>query len=310
MKDFQDPKEVFAQALLDVAESNENIVALSADSSGGSGLGLFKQRFPERHIEFGLMEQGVIGFASGLATAGKIPFVAAIAPFVSLRAFEMCRNDLGYMNQNVKVVGRSAGLTYPTQGLTHFALEDVAIMRTIPNMTVIAPGDPAELKWLVHAAAASVGPTYIRYGGHKMPVLHAEDFTFEIGKGILMKDGSDVTIVGSGILLPNACAASEILEHKGIKVRLIDIHTIKPMDRDIIVKAAKETGKVVTVEEHSVTGGLGSSVAEILAEEYPVQIKRIGVRERCDWTGPYEELLGFHGLTAEQIAATVIEFIA
>lgn len=305
----KDPRKTFGEALLEAGEKNENIVAISADSSKGSGLGPFREKFPERHFEFGIMEQGIIGYASGLATTGKIPFVAAIAPFVTARPFEMFRNDLGYMRQNVKVVGRCAGLTYSDLGPTHQSLDDIAILRTIPGVTILNPGDPVEIKKAVHAAADHKGPVYIKIGSPKMPVLYSQDYTFEIGRGVVMKEGSDVTIIGTGTVLSKAYYAAEILEKEGINARLLDIHTLKPLDEDLIIKAARETKKIVTVEEHYLYGGLGSAVAWVLAREYPAPVKMIGVDDQFAANGPYEELLGLYGLQAEQIAKTVRTFI-
>lgn len=309
MTELKDPRATFGEALVEVGEKYDNILALSADSSSGSGLSPFHERFPERHLEFGIMEQGIIGFASGLATTGKVPFVVAIAPFVTARPFEMFRNDLGYMNQNVKVVGRCAGMTYSDLGATHQSLDDIAIVRTIPGVTVIDPGDPTEIRKAVHAVAAHVGPTYMKIGGPKMPVLFGEDYAFEIGKGALIKDGDEVTILGTGTVLSKAYYAAELLEKEGIHARLINIHTIKPLDKDIIIKAAEETGKIVTVEEHYLFGGLGGAVAEVLAQEHPTPIKMIGVCDQCATTGPYEELLGLYGLQTDQIAEAVKDFI-
>lgn len=305
----KDPRKTFGEALLEAGEKNENIVAISADSSIGSGLGPFREKFPERHFEFGIMEQGIIGYASGLATTGKIPFVAAIAPFVTARPFEMFRNDLGYMRQNVKVVGRCAGLTYSDLGPTHQSLDDIAILRTIPGVTILNPGDPVEIKKAVHAAADHKGPVYIKIGSPKMPVLYSQDYSFEIGRGVVMKEGGDVTIIGTGTVLSKAYYAAEILEKEGINARLLDIHTLKPLDEDLIIKAARETKKIVTVEEHYLYGGLGSAVAWVLAREYPAPVKMIGVDDQFAANGPYEELLGLYGLQAEQIAKTVRTFI-
>ena len=305
----KDPRKTFGEALLEAGEKNENIVAISADSSKGSGLGPFREKFPERHFEFGIMEQGIIGYASGLATTGKIPFVAAIAPFVTARPFEMFRNDLGYMRQNVKVVGRCAGLTYSDLGPTHQSLDDIAILRTIPGVTILNPGDPVEIKKAVHAAADHKGPVYIKIGSPKMPVLYSQDYTFEIGRGVVMKEGSDVTIIGTGTVLSKAYYAAEILKKEGVNARLLDIHTLKPLDKDLIIKAARETKKIVTVEEHYLYGGLGSAVAWVLAREYPAPVKMIGVDDQFAANGPYEELLGLYGLQAEQIAKTVRTFI-
>jgi len=309
MSELKDPRKTFGEALVEVGEKYSNVIAISADSSKGSGMSPFKEKFPERHIEFGIMEQGIIGFSSGLATTGKIPFFVAIAPFVTARPYEMFRNDLGYMRQNVKVVGRCAGLTYSTLGATHQSLDDVAIIRTIPGVVVVAPGDPVEIKKTVYAACKHAGPMYIRIGSPKMPVLFNDGCNFELGKGVLMNDGDDVTIIGSGTVLSKACYAQQILEKEGIRARLINIHTIKPIDKDIIIKAAKETRKIVTVEEHYLIGGLGSAVSEVLAKEYPCPVKMIGVDDQFGGNGPYEELLGLYGLQPEQIVKTVKDFI-
>jgi len=309
MSEKKPPIKTFGEALLEVGMKNPNVVAISADSSSGSGLGPFKERFPERHLEFGIMEQGVIGYAAGLATTGKVPFVAAIAPFVTARPFEMFRNDLGYMRQNVKVVGRCAGLTYSTLGATHQSLDDVAIIRTIPGVVILNPGDPVEIKKATHAMAAHIGPVYMKIGSPDMPILHGEDYHFEIGKGVEMKPGSDVTLIGTGTVLQRAFEAAGILAKKGIHARLIDIHTIKPLDREIVLKAARETGRIVTVEEHYLCGGLGGAVAELLAREHPTPVKMIGVDDQYASNGPYEELLGLYGLLAPQIAETVKAFL-
>ena len=309
MSEARDPRKTFGEALVEAGQVYQDIVAISADSSSGSGLTPFKERFPSRHLEFGIMEQGVIGYASGLATTGKIPFVVAIAPFVTARPFEMFRNDIGYMRQNVKVVGRCAGLTYSTLGATHQSLDDNAIIRTIPGVTVINPGDPVEIKKAVHAVAAYRGPTYMKIGSPPMTILFEDDYQFEIGKGVVMQDGGDVTIIGTGTVLSKAHEAAQLLEKEGIHARLINIHTIKPIDRALILKAARETGKIVTVEEHYLIGGLGSAVAEVLVSEYPAQVKMIGIDDQFASNGPYEELLGLYGLQGTQIADTVKDFL-
>lgn len=303
------PIKVFGEALVEAGAKNPNVVALSGDSSSGSGLTPFKERFPERHLEFGIMEQGIIGYASGLATAGKIPFVAAIGPFVTSRPFEMFRNDLGYMRQNVKVVGRCAGLTYSTFGPTHQSLEDVAIIRTIPGLVVLSPGDPVTITKATLAAAEYHGPVYMRIGSPDMPVLHPENLDFRIGKGVELRGGGDATVIGTGTVLHRAWEAAEILARRGIKVRLVDIHTIKPLDREIILKAARETGRIVTVEEHYTIGGLGSAVAELLVKEQPTPMRMIGVDDQFASNGPYDELLGLYGLLGPQIADSVENFL-
>ena len=310
MNELLDPRKTFGEALVEAGEKNNNVVALSADSSSGSGMSPFFEKFPERHFEFGIMEQGVIGFASGLATTGKIPVFAAIAPFVTARPFEMFRNDLGYMNQNVKVVGRCVGLTYDQLGATHHSIDDVAIIRTIPGVTILNPGDPVTIKKAVHAMINHVGPCYLKIGAPKMPVLYPEDVDFKIGKGIVMQEGKDVALIGTGTVLSKAVGAAKLLEAAGISVRLIDLHTIKPLDTELILSAAREIGRIVTVEEHYTFGGMGSAIAELCSQEHPVKIKMIGINDHFASNGPYEELLAQHGLQADQICATVIKFLS
>jgi transketolase len=306
----KDPRKTFGEALIEVAENNPNVVVLSADSSSGSGLGSFPLKFPGRHFEFGIMEQGVIGFACGLATTGKIPVFAAIAPFVTARPFEMFRNDLGYMNQNVKVVGRCAGLTYDQLGATHHSIDDVAIVRTIPGVTIINPGDPVTIRKAVHAMISHRGPCYLKIGSPKMPVLYPGDIDFRLGKGIVIKEGRDVALIATGTVLSKAVAAASLLEESGVSVRLIDMHTLKPLDRDLILSAAREIGRIVTVEEHYIAGGLGGAVAEICCQECPARIKMIGINDHFAGSGPYEELLGQHGLQAAQIKDAVTKFVS
>jgi transketolase len=305
-----DPRKVFGDTLCALARERPEIVALSADSSSGSGLGPFKKEFPERHLEFGIMEQGVISYAAGLATTGKIPFVAAIAPFATARPFEMVRNDLGYMRQNVKVVGRSGGLTYSDLGPTHQSIDDVAILRTIPGMVVITPGDPVEIAAAVAAAVWHTGPLYIRIGSPNIPVVYETeaDCPFAIGKGITLRDGRDITLVATGAALPRAVAAADTLRGEGISVRLLSMPCVKPLDGDLLLAAAKETGKIVTVEEHYVAGGLGSATAEYLVQRFPVPMRMIGVQDRFPSSGPYDGLLGDCGLLAPQIAEVVRAF--
>jgi transketolase len=309
--EMKDPRKTFGEAVLSQAEVDPRIVVLSADSSSGSGLTPFKKRFPERHLEFGIMEQGVIGFASGLATTGKVPFVAAIAPFLTSRPFEMVRNDVGYMRQNVKVVGRSAGLTYSDLGPTHQSIDDTALLRTIPGMVVMCPGDPIELVKAVKAAAEHAGPVYLRVGSPPIPVLYGseEDCPFQIGRGIVMLEGEEVTLVGTGAALPRALAAAEALRAEGVGVRLISMPTVKPLDRELLLKAARETRRIVTVEEHYVTGGLGGAVAELLARELPTPMRMVGVGDRFPPSGPYDDVLRDNGLQPDQIAGLVREFL-
>ena len=310
INDMKDPRVTFGEAVVEAAMENQNVIVLSADSSSGSGLSDFLKKFPERHLEFGIMEQGVMGFASGLATTGKIPVFAAIAPFVTARPFEMFRNDLGYMNQNVKVVGRCVGLTYDTLGSTHHSIDDVAIIRTIPGVTILNPGDPVTIKKAVHAMIEHKGPCYLKIGSPKMPELYPEDVEFKIGKGIVIQDGTDVALIATGTVLSKAVAATKLLEEAGVSVRLIDMHTLKPIDRELVLASAKEIGKIVTVEEHFVAGGLGSIIAEVCSQECPAKMKMIGIGDFYASNGPYEELIGKYGLQPDQIKETVIQFLS
>lgn len=309
INDMKDPRKTFGEAVVEAAEENKNVIVLSADSSSGSGLSDFSKKFPERHFEFGIMEQGIMGIASGLATTGKVPVFAAIAPFVTARPYEMFRNDLGYMNQNVKVVGRCVGLTYDQLGSTHHSIDDVAIIRTIPGVTILNPGDPVTIKKAVHAMIEHTGPCYLKIGSPKMPVIYPDNVDFKIGKGIVLTEGTDVALIGTGTVLPKAVAAAKLLEEAGVSVRLIDMHTVKPIDRELVLSAAREIGKIVTVEEHYVAGGLGSIVAELCSEEYPAKMKMIGIGDFYASNGPYEELLGKYGLQPENIKETVIQFL-
>ncbi|MFZ2634917.1 MAG: transketolase C-terminal domain-containing protein [Rectinemataceae bacterium] len=304
------PIKCFGDALLEAGREFPRIVAVSTDSSSGSGLTPFKQAFPDRHVEFGIMEQGALGYCAGMATTGVIPFYVAIAPFVTARPFEMFKNDLGYMNQNVKVVGRCCGLTYSQLGPTHHSIDDVALLRTIPGVTILSPGDPVSIVKATEALARTEGPAYMRIGSPNMPVLYDEDLPFEIGKGILVRDGKDLCLIGSGTALASTVKAADILEARGISVRVIDIHTIKPLDEDIILEAARDIGKIVTVEEHFVNGGLGSAIAQLLSQRLPTPMKIIGVEDHFVSNGPYDALLGMNGLLPEQIAATAVSFLS
>jgi len=310
MSEKKDPRKMFGEALVTAGEIDSKVLAISADSSSGSQMTMFKNKFPERHLEFGIMEDGITGICAGLATTGKIPVLATIAPFVTGRNFDQMKVDLGYMKQNVKVVGRCAGLSYYHLGPTHQSLEDVALMREIPGMTIINPGDPVEIKAATLAMINYVGPVYMKVGSDPMPVLFDESkYKFELGKGITMKEGNDITIIGTGTVLCRAVEAADILEKKGISVRLINIHTIKPLDKALIIKAAKDTGLIVTVEEHYTWGGLGGAIAEFLAENLPTKMKMIGVDDQFGSNGPYEELIGLYGLLGPQIADTCLELL-
>lgn len=304
-----DPRKEFGKAVTEAAKNDPDIVVLSADSGKSSGFGDFAKDHPERYYECGIMEQGVVGMAAGLATAGKIPVFCAIAPFVTARPYEMIRNDIGYMRQNVKIVGRNCGLTYSDLGATHQSLDDFALMRMIPGMTVIAPQDPGEIRAAVNAMLEHKGPVYMRIGNPKIPMLF-EEKPFEIGKGQLLKEGTDVTLISTGSTTLDALEAVELLKEKGISAELIGMPTVWPLDEELVRNSAKKTGKVITIEEHYVNGGLGSVVAEALCEETGIAIKRIGLpMAYCITCGNYRKLVEYYGLDGAGIAKTAEEFL-
>jgi transketolase len=302
----RDPRKEFGAAVFAAAQKNPALVALSADSGGSSGLGEFQKAWPERYLEFGIMEQGVVGIASGLATTGKIPVFCAIAPFVTSRPYEMVRNDCGYMRQNVKIVGRNGGITYSDLGSTHHSLEDFAIMSMIPGMVVLCPQDPNEIKNAVFAMIEHTGPVYMRIGNEPLPVF-TEDKAFTIGKGSILKEGKDLTIIATGTLTFPALEAARELSAKGCDAEVIGMPTISPIDEAIITASAAKTGRIVTVEEHYVPGGLGSIVAEVCARTRPVPVKMLGLPKAYAGSGPYKDIMSYYGLDAAGIAKSVLE---
>jgi transketolase len=305
---YSDPRKVFGAAVHEEAAKNPNIVVLSADSGGSSGFGLFKKEYPERYFEFGIMEQCVVGAASGLAATGRVPVFCAIASFVTSRPFEMFRNDVGYMKQNVKIVGRNGGISYSDLGATHHSLEDFAIIRMIPGVTVLSPQDPGEIKAAVRAMLEHVGPVYMRIGNDPIPQL-LEPGPFVIGKGRVLRDGKDVTVISTGTLTAAGMEAAKILADRGIDARLVGMPTICPIDRELVVDCARKTGGIVTLEEHYVTGGLGTIIQEIVSEECPVRVKKLGIPHTYATSGPYKELLAYYALDAEGVAKSVEEFL-
>lgn len=308
-KELIDPRKTFGTAVFEAARDNIDIVVLSADSGGSSGFNEFKEEYDDRYYEFGIMEQGIVGIASGMATTGKIPIFCAIAPFVTSRPYEMIRNDLGYMQQNVKLVGRNGGISYSDLGATHHSLEDFSIIRMIPDVVILSPQDPNEIKNAVKAMLDYKGPVYMRIGSHPMPELF-ESKAFEIGKGDLVRDGEDVAIITTGSLTGNVLEAVKVLKGKGYDPMVICMPTIIPIDEEIIEYAARKTGKIVTVEEHYVPGGLGTIVSEVCCKTVPVQIKMIGVPKVYATSGPYNELLSYYGLDTEGIVNSIHEFIS
>jgi transketolase len=306
--DTQDPRKIFGAAVFEAAKENRAIVVLSADSGGSSGLGDFKKLYPERYYECGIMEQGVLGIASGLATTGKLPVFCAIAPFVTVRPYEMFRNDIGYMRQNVKVVGRNSGITYSDLGSTHHSLEDFAIMRMIPGVTVLAPQDPGEITAAVFAMIAHEGPVYMRIGNAAIPELF-NPRPFVIGKGQVLREGGDIAIISTGAITGAALKAAELLAGKGIKARVAGMPTVHPIDRELVLDCALTCGRILTVEEHYVTGGLGTLVQEVVCEERPVKVKKCGIPHVYATSGPYDELLAYYGLDAQGIALAAEDFV-
>lgn len=294
-------RESYGKALSEYGKEYD-IVVLDADLSKSTKTDTFKKSFPERFINMGIAEQNMMSTAAGLASCGKVVFASSFAMFAAGRAFEQIRNSIGYPKLNVKIGATHAGISVGEDGATHQCLEDIGIMRTIPNMVIINPADDVEARAAVKAAILHDGPVYLRFGRLAVPVLYDEaDYKFEIGKGVLLKDGKDVSIVATGLMVEAALDAAKILEEEGISARVINIHTIKPIDREIIAKAARETGAMVTCEEHNIIGGLGSAVAEVLVEEAPVPMERIGTKDVFGKSGVPADLLKEYELTAEDI---------
>jgi len=294
-------RESYGNALAEIG-SNENIIVLDADLSKSTKTEVFLKKYPERFVNMGIAEGNMMSVAAGMAACGKVVFASSFAMFAAGRAFEQIRNSIGYPNLNVKIGATHAGLSVGEDGATHQCLEDIGIMRTIPNMVIINPADDVEARAAVRAAAAHNGPVYLRFGRLPVPVLFDEaTYKFEIGKGVLLADGTDVTIVGTGLMIGACLEAREILASEGISARVINIHTIKPIDSEIITKAARETGAIVTAEEHNVIGGLGSAVAEVVASSCPVPVMRVGTQDVFGRSGKPMELLKMYGLSAEGI---------
>lgn len=295
-------RESYGNALVEVGKENPNVVVLDADLAAATKTGVFKKAFPERHIDCGIAECNMTGIAAGLATTGKIPFVSSFAMFAAGRNFEQVRNSIGYPHLNVKIGATHAGISVGEDGASHQCNEDIALMRTIPGMVVICPSDDVEAKAAVHAAVEYEGPVYLRFGRLAVPVINDKpDYKFEIGKGVVLREGKDLTIVATGLPVAESLAAAEMLAKDGIDAKVINIHTIKPLDTDLIIAAAKETGKVVTVEEHSVIGGLGGAVCEALSENAPTPVLRIGMNDVFGESGAAVPLLHKYGLDAEGI---------
>jgi len=303
-------RESYGNALVALGEKYDNLVVLDADLAEATKTGIFKKAFPERHIDCGIAESNMVGIAAGIAATGKVPFCSSFAMFAAGRAFEQVRNSVGYPHLNVKIGATHAGISVGEDGASHQCNEDIALMRTIPGMTIINPSDDVEAKAAVEAAYKMDGPVYLRFGRLAVPVINdGPDYKFEIGKGVVLKEGKDLTIIATGLEVNESLEAAKKLAEEGIDAEVINIHTIKPIDADLIVKSASKTGKVVTVEEHSVIGGLGGAVAEVLSEKCPTKMLRIGVKDTFGESGPAVKLLAKYELDAEGIYNQIKAFI-
>jgi len=302
-------RDSYGNALVELGKEHENLVVLDADLAAATKTGVFKKVFPERHIDCGIAECNMMGVAAGLATTGKVPFASSFAMFAAGRAFEQIRNSIGYPKLNVKIGATHAGISVGEDGATHQCNEDIALMRTIPGMVVINPSDDVEARAAVKAAYEHEGPVYLRFGRLAVPVINdREDYKFELGKGVVLREGKDITLIATGLPVAETLEAAEKLAADGIDAKVINIHTIKPLDEELIVEAAKETGKVVTIEEHSVIGGLGSAVCDVLSEKAPIKVLKIGINDTYGESGPAVELVKKYGLDAESIYKKIKEF--
>ena len=298
-------RESYGEALVELAQKRPDLIVLDADFAAATKTGIYKKACPDRFFDCGIQEADMMGVAAGIATTGKLVFASSFAMFAAGRAFEVVRNSIGYPHLNVKIGATHVGISVGEDGATHQCNEDMALMRAIPGMTVINPADHVEAKAAVLAMAEYVGPTYLRFGRLAVPVFNdAATYKFEVGKGIQLMEGSDITLIATGLMVNEAMEASKALAEQGISARVINIHTIKPIDRDIIINAAKETGKIITVEEHSVIGGLGSAVSEVVTETVPVPVVKIGVQDVFGHSGPAVALLKEFGLCADNIVKT------
>ena len=303
-------RESYGNALVELGKEHDNVVVLDADLAGATKTGTFKKAFPDRFYDCGIAEANLMGVAAGLSTTGLVPFASSFAMFAAGRAFEQVRNSSGYPHLNVKIGATHAGISVGEDGATHQCNEDIALMRTIPGMTIISPSDDVEAKAAVKAAYEMDGPVYLRFGRLAVPVINDKpEYNFEIGKGVVLRGGSDVAIIATGLCVNSALEAADLLAADGINAMVINIHTIKPIDKELIIAAARKTGKVVTVEEHSVIGGLGGAVCEVLSENAPVPVKRIGINDVFGESGPAVKLLEKYGLDGKGVYESVKAFV-
>ena len=294
-------RESFGKALVELGKENENVVVLTADLAGATKTSLFEKEFPDRFINVGIAEQNMIGISAGLATTGKIPFASTFAMFAAGRAYDQIRNSVAYPKLNVKICGTHAGVTVGEDGATHQMLEDLSLMRSIPNMTVLCTSDDVQTKWAIKEMAKIDGPVYIRLARVATPVIYNENQKFEIGKMVQIGDGTDATVFATGVEVAEALKAKEELEKENINIRVVDVHTIKPIDKEMIIKCAKETKKLITIEDHSIIGGLGTAVCEVLSEECPTKVVRMGMQDKFGKSGKAEQLLKYFKLDSQAI---------
>lgn len=303
-------RESYGNALKELAgEGADKLVVLDADLSAATKTGIFKKAYPESHINCGIAEANMLCVAAGLSTMGLVPFASSFAMFAAGRAFEQVRNSIGYPHLNVKIGATHAGISVGEDGASHQCCEDFALMRSIPGMVVICPADDIEARQAVKAAYSYDGPVYLRFGRLAVPVFHGEDFKFEIGKGEIVKEGKDITIIANGLMVAEAIEAGKTLAEQGIDAEIINIATIKPLDEELVIASAKKTGRVITVEEHSIIGGLGEAVCAVLSEKCPTAVKRIGVNDEFGHSGPAKDLLKQFGLSAENIVDTARQMV-
>lgn len=300
-------RQSYGEALLELGKENKNIVVFDADLSTATKTNIFAREFPERFYDMGIAEQNMISTAAGMSTCGKIPYASTFAVFAAGRAYDQIRNSVCYPKLNVKICATHAGVTVGEDGATHQMIEDISLMRTLPNMTVLSTSDDVQTKWAVKEISKINGPVYLRLSRLATPIIYGENQKFEIGKAVQIGEGTDATIFATGVTVSEAIRAQEILENKGIKVRVVDIHTVKPIDKDMVIKCAKETKKLISVEDHNVIGGLGSAISEVLTEEYPVKLVRMGINDTFGKSGKAIELMQYFGITAENIVEKVVK---
>lgn len=300
-------RQSYGEELAKLGEENENIIVLDADLSTATKTEIFAKKFPERFFNVGIAEQNLMGMAAGLSTFGKIPYASTFAVFAAGRAYEQIRNSIAYPNLNVKICATHAGITVGEDGATHQMLEDLSLMRSLPNMTVMCTSDDLQTRWAVREMAKVNGPVYIRLCRLATPVIYNENDKFEIGKGIQIGEGTDATVIATGVTVSEALKAQEILSKQGINIRVIDIHTIKPIDKELIIKCAKETKRIITIEDHNIIGGLGSSVCEVLSENYPTKVERMGIEDVFGRSGNAEELLKYYKIDSSAIINKILQ---